>query len=76
VPDLCAAAAAAAAAAARDFTVKAYLLLLEALRDKADWLAQQDPGEARSLRHIAIPYVTLLVANDTTIWQIGAIECT
>jgi hypothetical protein len=38
------AAAAGVAAAARDYTVKAYLLLLEALRDKADTLAQQDPG--------------------------------
>jgi hypothetical protein len=41
----CAAAAAAAAAAARDYTAKAYLQLLEALRAKADWLAQQSPGE-------------------------------
>jgi hypothetical protein len=36
---------AAVVAAARDYTVKAYLQLLEALRAKAAWLAQRDPGE-------------------------------
>jgi hypothetical protein len=69
VPDFCT-----AAAASRDYTAKAYLQLLEALRDKADWLAQLHPGEAH--RHIAIPYVTLLVADDTAIWQIEAGERT
>ncbi|KAF6250518.1 hypothetical protein COO60DRAFT_1572163 [Scenedesmus sp. NREL 46B-D3] len=29
----------------RDYTCKAYLQLVEALRAKADWLRQQDPGE-------------------------------
>ncbi|KAF6258010.1 hypothetical protein COO60DRAFT_1521097 [Scenedesmus sp. NREL 46B-D3] len=29
----------------RDYTSKAYLQLVEALRAKADWLRQQDPGE-------------------------------